>query len=524
MDTGRPASGASVLTDDTLSEAQHHSALLAAIVASSDDAIVSKTLDGIITTWNAGAERIFGYTAAEAVGQHITLIIPKDMHDEEYVIIGKVRSGQRVEHFQTVRRTKSGALIDISLTVSPVRDEAGRIIGASKIARDITRQKAIEAQLAEANRRRDEFMANMSHELRTPMNAVIGLAHILSLSPNLSEREQSYVSVLKQSGENLLHLINNLLDVSKIEAGAIELETRDFNLPELIEQTVAAPRVHAAEKGVGFGVTYGAQLREYYRGDPLRMQQILSNLLANAVKFTDTGRIDLRLSVVHADADSARLRFEVMDTGVGIPPDKLNAIFEKFTQADASMTRRYGGTGLGLSIARALAEQMGGTLSAASTPGQGAIFTAELPLTHDPARPQTLEAAEPLSEGRRQVLIVEDYEPNIVVVSTLLDQMGLNYDVARTGTEALRRAEMRTYDLILMDVQMPGMDGFESTRRIRQMETQRALPATPVVAMTAHVRDADRRRCFEAGMTGFIPKPFEPQTFMQVVGEAIAAA
>ncbi|WP_298334038.1 PAS domain-containing hybrid sensor histidine kinase/response regulator [Asticcacaulis sp.] len=294
------------MTDDTLSEAQHQSALLAAIVASSDDAIVSKTLDGIITTWNAGAERIFGYTAAEAVGQHITLIIPPDMHDEEYVIIGKVRSGQRVEHFETVRRTKSGALIDISLTVSPVRDEAGRIIGASKIARDITRQKAIEAQLAEASRRRDEFMANMSHELRTPMNAVIGLAHILSLSPNLSEREQIYVRVLKQSGENLLHLINNLLDVSKIEAGAIELETRDFNLPELIEQTVAAPRVHAAEKGVGFGVAYGPQLREYYRSDPLRVQQILSNLLANAVKFTDIGRIDLRLSVVHTEAGSAR--------------------------------------------------------------------------------------------------------------------------------------------------------------------------------------------------------------------------
>jgi PAS domain S-box-containing protein len=524
MDTGGLTPGGPVLPDDSLSEAQHKSALLAAIVASSDDAIVSKTLDGIITTWNAGAERIFGYTAAEAVGQHITLIIPPDMHDEEYVIIGKVRSGQRVEHFETVRRTKSGEMINISLTVSPVRDETGRIIGASKIARDITRQKAIEAQLAEANRRRDEFMANMSHELRTPMNAVIGLAHILSLSPNLSAREQHYVGVLRQSGENLLHLINNLLDVSKIEAGAIELEMRDFSLPELIEQTVAAPRARAEDKGVAFGVIFGPDLREYYCGDALRVQQILANLLANAVKFTDTGRIDLRVSAAEVDEAGARLRFEVMDTGIGVAPDKLETIFEKFTQGDASMTRRYGGTGLGLSIGRALAERMGGTLTATSTPGQGAIFTAELPLRYNPARPQGLAVAEQHAAERRQVLIVEDYEPNIVVVSTLLEQMGLNYDVARTGTEALRRAEMSAYDLILMDIQMPGMDGFESTRRIRQMETQRDLPATPVVAMTAHVLDSDRRRCFEAGMTGFIPKPFEPQTFMQVVGDAIAAA
>lgn len=375
-----------------------------------------------------------------------------------------------------------------------------------------------------ANGAKSLFLAAMSHELRTPMNAVIGLAHILSLSPNLSAREQHYVGVLRQSGENLLHLINNLLDVSKIEAGAIELEMRDFSLPELIEQTVAAPRARAEDKGVAFGVIFGPDLREYYCGDALRVQQILANLLANAVKFTDTGRIDLRVSAAEVDEAGARLRFEVMDTGIGVAPDKLETIFEKFTQGDASMTRRYGGTGLGLSIGRALAERMGGTLTTTSTPGQGAIFTAELPLRYDPARPQGLAVAEQHAAERRQVLIVEDYEPNIVVVSTLLEQMGLNYDVARTGTEALRRAEMSAYDLILMDIQMPGMDGFESTRRIRQMETQRDLPATPVVAMTAHVLDSDRRRCFEAGMTGFIPKPFEPQTFMQVVGDAIAAA
>ncbi|UDF04388.1 PAS domain-containing hybrid sensor histidine kinase/response regulator [Asticcacaulis sp. AND118] len=506
-----------------VSDAQHRSALLAAIVESSDDAIISKSLDGIITTWNASAERIFGYSAAEAVGRHITLIIPPEKLDEEHLIIGRVRAGERVEHFETVRRAKSGALVDISLTVSPVRDDRGGIIGASKIARDITRQKAIETQLVGANRRRDEFMANMSHELRTPMNAVIGLAHILSLSANLSPREQQYVTVLKQSGENLLSLINNLLDVSKIEAGAVELETRDFNLPELIEKTLAAPRAKAEEKNMVLSASFGAQVREYYRGDPLRLQQILANLLSNAVKFTDIGSVDLRISVVREEPGGAVLRFEVIDTGIGIPEDKLGLIFEKFTQGDASMTRRYGGTGLGLSIGRAIVERMGGTLTVTSTPGQGSTFTAELPLMHDPMRTKTVRTGEGPPQGHRNVLIVEDYEPNVMVVATLLEQMGLDYDVARTGAEALRYAEVSAYDLILMDVQMPGMDGFESTRRIRQMENTRALSATPVVAMTAHVLDSDRRRCFEAGMTGFIPKPFEPETFMQVVGEAMAA-
>ncbi|MBP2160009.1 MULTISPECIES: PAS domain-containing hybrid sensor histidine kinase/response regulator [Asticcacaulis] len=500
--------------------AERTSAYLAAIVESSDDVIVSKNLDGIITSWNAAAQRVFGYTPEEAIGKHITLIIPPNKIEEEYGILAKVKAGQRVDHFETVRRAKDGSLVDLSVTVSPILDSRGRIIGASKVARDIGERKRIEALLEESNRRRDEFMANMSHELRTPLNAVIGLAHILSKSERLNPREQQCVGMIRQSGDTLLALINNLLDYSKAETGSLQLEAIEFDLPETIEKCVMMMDAEVKSKGLELGLTYDGPLREYYVGDPLRLQQIVTNLLANAVKFTDKGRIDVMVALRSEDSDQSCLSLSVADTGVGIPADKVDVIFDKFMQADASVARSHGGSGLGLSICKALAEAMGGAISVQSTPGLGSTFTVNICLAHS-ARDERMNADTETAEARRNVLVVEDFEPNVLVVSSVLDELGYSYDVATNGMEGVRRVERGAYDLILMDVQMPGMDGFESTRRIRQMESERGAHRTPIVAMTAHVFDRDKHKCLEAGMDDFIPKPFDPKQLESVLSRLI---
>ena len=483
-------------------------AYLAAIVNSSDDVIISKNLDGVITSWNLTAEKLFGYASEEAIGKHIGLIIPPEKMEEEYEILAKMRAGERIDHFETIRRARDGRLVDVSLTVSPIRDERGNIIGISKVARDISDRKKSEQLLAQANRRRDEFLANMSHELRTPMNAIVGLSHILSLSDVLRPREQQCVSMLRQSADGLLVLINDLLDFAKIDQGVIDIESIEFDLAEVVTNVVKLLGVRAREKGFEVRLDYDPAAGDFYIGDAFRVQQILNNLVANAVKFTDHGGV-----TVSVRPEVSRIWqgvvIEVADTGIGIAAEKLDVIFEKFTQADSSMTRKYGGSGLGLSICKALAERMGGMVTASSTPGLGSIFTVRLPLE------RSLRDAADVKDAPRErrqcgVLIVDDYEPNLLVVSSLLDQMDIRYEQAHSGMEALRKAMATDFEVILMDVQMPGMDGYECTRRIREMEQEHGLDRVPIIAMTAHVRAVDRSACLEAGMTDFIAKPFLP--------------
>lgn len=521
-DSGKIVGASKVARDVRLSKtAERTSAYLAAIVESSDDVIISKNLDGIITSWNASAVRVFGYTPEEAIGSHITLIIPPDKIEEEYGILSEVKQGRRVDHFETIRRAKGGGLIDISVTVSPILDSRGNIIGASKVARDIGDRKRIEAQLEESNRRRDEFMANMSHELRTPLNAVIGLAHILSKSERLNPKEQQCVSMIRQSGDTLLALINNLLDFSKVETGSMQLEAIEFSLPDTIEKTIMLMDGEIKAKGLDFELSYTGNLREHYVGDPLRLQQILTNLLANAVKFTSKGSIEVKVALKSEADDHSCVTICVSDTGVGIPQDKIGVIFDKFMQADASVARSHGGSGLGLAICKALSQAMGGGISVQSTPGLGSTFTVEVRFGHS-SQDERINTVASSDAVRRNVLIVEDFEPNVLVVSSVLDELGYSYDVATNGMEGVRKVERGAYDLVLMDIQMPGMDGFESTRRIRQFEAEHGMERTPIVAMTAHVFDRDKHKCLEAGMDDFIPKPFDPRQLETVLSRLIA--
>ncbi len=502
--------------------AERESAYLAAIIESSDDAIISKDLNGFITSWNKAAERIFGYTAEEVVGKHITVIIPPERLHEEDTILTTLKDGKRVDHYETLRRHKSGELVPVSLTVSPIFDSAGNIIGASKTSRDISFRIKAEEALNESNRKKDEFLANMSHELRTPMNAVIGIANLLSSMPSMPEASIKLIQTLKLSADNLMDLINDLLDFTKIEAGLLQIENIEFNLGAELEKIISLTNVRIREKKLDLYVNCAPDLKGNFIGDPLRIHQVLVNIISNATKFTENGRIEIDISGKPQEGkNTTDIRFQIKDTGIGIPADKLDSIFEKFSQADSSITRKYGGSGLGLAITKALVERMNGTIEVQSQINVGTSFIVTIPFENGqgpdiPLIISSPSAAEPLSE-RKNVLLVEDYEPNILVATTMLKQFGFNFETAHNGYEALRKFSEGRYDVILMDVQMPDLDGLETTRRIRSIENQKALARTPIIAMTAHAREQDRDRCLDAGMDDYIAKPFDPNDLQKKV-------
>ena len=437
-----------------------------------------------------------------------------------------MNTGQRVDHFETLRQHKDGHLVPVSLTVSPIRDSSGKIIGASKISRDISDRISSESALADASRKKDEFLTNMSHELRTPMNAVIGLSNILVSLPDMPPQALKYIRTLKASADNMMDLVNDLLDFAKIEAGSLEIEEIEFDLAEQVENAINVANVKATEKGIGVSVNFSTDLNRNYKGDPLRISQVLMNLLSNAVKFTSAGSVDIEVKgKVDTATDTTLITLKVSDTGLGIALDKQASIFEKFSQADSSITRQYGGSGLGLAITKGCVEKMGGTIKVSSEPGLGSTFTVTLPLKNTETFSNVkhfatiTQTAKPQSD--KKILLVEDYEPNILVAGTLLEQFGYSYDVARNGLEAIRMFFKNDYKLILMDLQMADMDGFEATRKIRTVEAERNMKHTPIVAMTAHVREQDQNQCFEAGMDDFIPKPFTMDSLSEKISKHV---
>ena len=362
-------------------------ARLAAIVASSDDAIISKDLTGRIMTWNAAAERLFGYTAAEAIGQSITLVIPKDRLNEEAEVLSRISQGLSVDHFETVRQHKDGHQVDISLTVSPIRTSDGEIIGASKIARDITEQRRQRAVAEEASRLKDEFLAVLSHELRTPLNTVLGYARMLrrehdNMTDALRERA---LDALERNAGALTHLVNDVLDTSRIVTGKLRLVLEPCVLDGVVRNAVDTVQPTADAKGVALDVTIEPGL--VVPADRDRLHQVLWNLLSNAVKFTPAGgRISIR-----TEKRPGSVAVSVADTGIGIAAADLPYVFQRFWQAQTGASREFTGLGIGLALARHLVELHGGAISAVSDgPGHGAVFTVILPETL-----QAVRAAEP---------------------------------------------------------------------------------------------------------------------------------
>jgi PAS domain S-box-containing protein len=505
--------------------------LLAAIVSSSDDAIVSKNLQGIITSWNAGAERLFGYTAEEMIGQSVLKLVPADRKDEEPRILERLRRGERVDHFETIRVRKNGGHFNVSLTISPLRDLKGTIIGASKIARDITEMKRItaereqlleserlaRAQAEHANRMKDDFLATVSHELRTPLNAIVGWTEVLKIAGDNPAEVLQGVEVIERNALIQAQLIDDLLDLGRITSGKMTLNVEPVDLAVIVRQAMASVQ-HAAELKQIQVKAILHDGRTGMMGDVKRLQQVVWNLLTNAIKFsTKGGRVFITIARTHSN-----LELKVADTGRGIDPKFMPYLFERFRQADASTTRQYGGLGIGLALVKQLVELHAGTVRAESPgPGKGATFTISLPVsvTHfERARPaapvEVPTGTESADLEDIKVLAVDDDRDSLEVLRRILTSRNAAVHTATSVEEGLNAFETFKPDVILSDIGMPDRDGYEFIRRIRQLPNGSMVPAA---ALTALARPDDRMRALQAGFQTHVAKPVAAAEVVAVI-------
>jgi CheY-like chemotaxis protein len=383
-------------------------------------------------------------------------------------------------------------------------------------------KKAEQASLAKS-----DFLANMSHEIRTPMNAIVGLTSILSTHKISPERQRECLNTLRLSAESLMDIINNLLDISKIENESVELENIPFDLCMLLHEVISIMNVKAVEKNITLNFEFNAQLNGEFLGDPTRLKQILMNLLGNAIKFTGKGVVTLRAAPEPANEGHTMINFSVVDTGIGIHQNKLNLLFNKFSQADSTITRQYGGTGLGLAITKKLVELMNGEINVASEIGKGSIFTARIPYTKH-IKTESITSSDIQLGGvtgstsrTQHILLVEDSPANVLVATSMLENLGYKFDIAKDGEEAIEKYKSGKFDLLLMDVQMPRMDGYSATRLIRQHESQNSILRTPIIGVTAHAFSDDREKCIHSGMDDYLSKPFVQAELNQKICQLI---
>jgi len=499
-------------------------AWLAAIVEGSDDAIIGKTLDGIVTSWNRGAERIFGYRAAEMLGHPISRIIPPERRDDFPMILDSVRRGQRVDHYETERVRKDGTRIYVSLTVSPIRDTSGCIVGVSKIARDVTERRRLDAQreqligmaqrahaeLEAASRAKDEFLATLGHELRNPIAAVRNAVESAQFDPAVRGRA---LEIAGRQARQLSRLVDDLLDLARITQGRVRLNRESVPLNELVGHAVEATRHHMEQHGHKLSVVPASEAVRI-ECDALRLEQVLVNLLSNAAKYTPPGGS----VAIECEGGQGEAVIRVRDDGEGIRADLLTRIFDPFVQARRAGDAGQEGLGVGLAIARSFVALHGGTIAAHSEgPGRGAEFVVRLPVVTAHATAKSgASLAEPAAARGVRILLVEDNPDVAEGMAMLLEAFGHEVHVATSGPDALDAARAQRPALLLVDIGLPGMDGYELARRVREIP---ALRDAVLVALTGYALEEDRERARKAGFDQHLIKPVDPKVLRGVVAQ-----
>jgi PAS domain S-box-containing protein len=510
-------------------------AMLRALVDNLPDFIYAKDAECRFLLANTSVARHMGTTPDQLLGKTDFDFFPPDLavaysEDERRVM----RSGQALINREEAGLDANGNALTLLTTKVPLRDEQGRVIGILGIGRDITARVKVEAEVraareaAEAaNRAKSDFLANMSHEIRTPMNGVLGMADLL-IQTRLDPEQQDFAETIRQSGRSLLTVINDILDFSKIEAGKLELESVEMDLRGTVQDVARLLTLQASAKSLKLTVSFDSTIPTAVRGDPHRLRQILLNLGGNAVKFTSLGEVSISVLRVPGESAEPVVRFEVRDSGIGIPRDRRSALFQPFSQVDASTTRRFGGTGLGLSIVRRLVELMNGSVGVESEVGVGSTFwfTVRFGACASDAHAGDAKAVRGGADRShstaafKRVLIAEDNLVNQRVARHMLEKMGFQVDVVADGRQVVEAWARGGYDLILMDCQMPEMDGYAATREIRRREG--GVSRIPIIALTAHALKGADEECFASGMDAYLTKPIDREQLRDCLEKSFA--
>ncbi|MCU0358902.1 MAG: ATP-binding protein [Cyclobacteriaceae bacterium] len=484
------------------------------VVEDGSDIIFVVDFSGNILYHNDSTHQILGYRSKSLIGKNIlSYVLPEDRlnFDREFKVSQKKAYNHKVE-FRFQCKDKSFVYLEFnSINLWNKEEIEGLILDC----RDITQRKRDAEELLRLQKAKEQFLANISHEVRTPINGIAGMATLLSMEQNPEER-QTYLNAIKHSAENLKVIINDILDIAAIQSGKLKFEQVPFNLTDLLPSTINSFRFQAQEKKLLLDHAIDEKANRMLVGDPVRLNQILINLLGNAIKFTYNGSILLTCSIVNEQKDTSWVQFSVKDTGVGIPAEKLETIFESFSQADTSVTRKFGGTGLGLTIVKQLVEMQNGKIEVQSKENVGSVFTITIPFLQGKASALSKKLAKSkqmrtAANGMQNlnVLLVEDNDINRLYAQSVLRRWNCRTDTAENGLVAVERVKSKQYDVILMDVQMPVMDGYEATKAIRMMPSP--VNEVPIVALTANATRADVDKCLAAGMNDYLAKPFTPE-------------
>jgi PAS domain S-box-containing protein len=498
------------------------------IIDNIPSALYIKDKDGMYLMVNKHTERVFGLPASEIIGKPTHYLhndVPERFSIYRQTDAAVVQQGKIVELEEVVKGNGSGKDRYYWITKFPLRDSDGKVNFIGVIASDITERKETELKLIESRQEaelakasQEAFLANMSHEIRTPMNGIIGMANLL-ISTELSEEQKDFTQSIQESAHSLLAIINDLLDFSKIKSGKFEFEKIPYTPREIIRKAIYPLKFKAEEKMIKLNLAIDGSVPETLLGDPLRLQQVIINLVGNALKFTSAGGVDIFVSSEKLSAKKVSLNVSVKDSGIGIPADKIEKIFESFSQSKAEDARKYGGTGLGLAIVKQLVDLQEGYIKVSSTVGKGSVFSFSIPyeiadgaLAESGNSRQETTAATLSLEGVR-ILVAEDNLINQKVVKNTLAKQGANVVIANNGQEAIQQVKQGGFDVILMDIQMPEVDGYKATRYIRQVMKS----DIPIIAMTADALKGEEEKCYAEGMSGYVSKPFEPEELYRVI-------